>query len=202
MIAKNVAELIRDHVVLEVETIDRLYLNGYVPLLQTEGGFVHFVRGHPGYPIASTAVIAPMTERFVRSIERFAQDRRVDVVAFEKGQRKDDVAKEYLAKCSFSEGVLFTGKAQEKASVFRTTARKHPETGKRYPWITRGSALPNHFYFYLLDEDFGPLFIKFKLANDGHDTRAIQQYMGHRNIQHTVKYMELTPARFNGFWKD
>ena len=42
----------------------------------------------------------------------------------------------------------------------------------------------------------------FKLANDGHDTRAIQQYMGHRNIQHTVKYTELTPARFNGFWKD
>jgi hypothetical protein len=41
MIAKNVAELIRDHVVLEVESIDRLYLNGYVPWLQTEGGFVH-----------------------------------------------------------------------------------------------------------------------------------------------------------------
>jgi hypothetical protein len=41
MIAKNLAELIRDHVVLEVESIDRLYLNGYVPLLQSEGGFVH-----------------------------------------------------------------------------------------------------------------------------------------------------------------
>jgi hypothetical protein len=177
MIAKNVAELIRDHVVLEVESIDRLYLNGYVPGLQSEGGFVHFVRSHLGYPIASTAVIAPMTERFIRSIEQFAKEHRLDVVAFEKGQRKDDVAKQYLARCAFSEGVLFIGKAQEKASVFRTTGRKHPETGKRYPWITRGSAMPNHYYFYLLDEDFGPLFIKFcsyfpyavKVCLNGHE---------------------------------
>jgi len=42
----------------------------------------------------------------------------------------------------------------------------------------------------------------YKLANDGHDTRAIQHYMGHRNIQHTVRYTELAPQRFNGFWKD
>ncbi len=42
----------------------------------------------------------------------------------------------------------------------------------------------------------------YKLANDGHDTRAIQQYLGHRNIQHTVRYTELAPDRFKGFWKD
>ena len=42
----------------------------------------------------------------------------------------------------------------------------------------------------------------FKLANEGHDTRAIQHYMGHKNIQHTVRYTELAADRFNGFWKD
>jgi type 1 fimbriae regulatory protein FimB/type 1 fimbriae regulatory protein FimE len=42
----------------------------------------------------------------------------------------------------------------------------------------------------------------FKLANDGHDTRAIQHYLGHRNIQHTVRYTDLAPDRFKGFWKD
>ena len=42
----------------------------------------------------------------------------------------------------------------------------------------------------------------FKLANDGHDTRAIQHYLGHKNIQHTVRYTELAPHRFNGFFKD
>jgi type 1 fimbriae regulatory protein FimE len=42
----------------------------------------------------------------------------------------------------------------------------------------------------------------FKLANDGQDTRAIQQYLGHRNIAHTVRYTELAPQRFRSFWQD
>jgi site-specific recombinase XerD len=42
----------------------------------------------------------------------------------------------------------------------------------------------------------------FKLANEGHDTRAIQHYLGHRNIQHTVGYTELAPDRFKKFWVD
>ena len=42
----------------------------------------------------------------------------------------------------------------------------------------------------------------FKLANEGHDTRSIQQYLGHRNIAHTVRYTELAPGRFKDFWKD
>ncbi len=42
----------------------------------------------------------------------------------------------------------------------------------------------------------------YKLANDGQDTRAIQHYLGHRNIQHTVRYTELSPDRFQNFWKD
>jgi type 1 fimbriae regulatory protein FimB/type 1 fimbriae regulatory protein FimE len=42
----------------------------------------------------------------------------------------------------------------------------------------------------------------FKLANEGHDTRAIQHYLGHRNIQHTVRYTELSPDRFKRFWTD
>jgi site-specific recombinase XerD len=42
----------------------------------------------------------------------------------------------------------------------------------------------------------------YKLANDGVDTRALQAYLGHKNIQHTVRYTELAPGRFKGFWKD
>ena len=42
----------------------------------------------------------------------------------------------------------------------------------------------------------------YKLANDGHDTRAIQHYLGHKSIQHTVRYTELAPHRFNGFFED
>lgn len=42
----------------------------------------------------------------------------------------------------------------------------------------------------------------YKLANDGHDTRAIQQYLGHKNIEHTVRYTELSSSRFRDFCKD
>ena len=42
----------------------------------------------------------------------------------------------------------------------------------------------------------------FKLANDGHDTRALQAYLGHKNIQHTVRYTELSPTRFKDFWRE
>ena len=42
----------------------------------------------------------------------------------------------------------------------------------------------------------------YKLANDGQDTRALQHYLGHKNIQHTVRYTELSPERFKNFWKD
>jgi site-specific recombinase XerD len=42
----------------------------------------------------------------------------------------------------------------------------------------------------------------YALANKGHDTRALQSYLGHKNIQHTVRYTELSPTRFKDFWRD
>ena len=42
----------------------------------------------------------------------------------------------------------------------------------------------------------------YALANTGHDTRAIQDWLGHRAIQHTVRYTELAPTRFKNFWRD
>jgi hypothetical protein len=68
MVSQNVAEIIQNHMPLEVECIDRMYLNGSVPGLQTEGGLVHFIHQHLGFPIASTAVIAPMSKTFIQSI--------------------------------------------------------------------------------------------------------------------------------------
>jgi hypothetical protein len=176
MIRKSVAEILDDHVTFELEAIDRMYLNAYVPSLQTGGGFVYFVKTHLGARVPSTAVVAPMSERFVRAIEQFVDAAGVDLVPFEKGERKDAVAQDYLARFTGEEGLLFVGKAQEKASVFRTEKRRDAE-GKTYPWIIRSTAMPNHYYFYILDRDFGPLFIKFcsyfpypaKLCLNGHE---------------------------------
>jgi hypothetical protein len=155
MVRKNVAEILSSHVTLELEAIDRMYLNAYVPSLQTGAGFVYFVKNQLGAVVPSTTVVAPMSQRFVDAIDRFVEREGVDLVTFEKGQRKDDVAHEYLARVDGDEDVLFVGKAQEKANVFRTEKRRDAH-GKQYPWIIRSTTMPNHYYFYILDRDFGP----------------------------------------------
>jgi hypothetical protein len=175
MIRKNVAEILQHHVTFELEAIDRMYLNAYVPSLQTGGGVVYFLKTQLGVRVPSTVMVAPMSQRFVEAIERFVTTEGVDLITFEKGQRKDDIAQQYLAAFPREEGVLFVGKAQEKAWIFRTEKR-HDARGV-YPWIIRSTAMVNHYYIYLVDRDFGPLFIKFcsyfpypaKLCLNGHE---------------------------------
>jgi hypothetical protein len=157
----SVAEVLRAHVTLESESIDRMYLNAYIPRLQAVGGVVWYLRGHKRQRFASTATVAPMTERFVREIGRFARRHKLDVVAFRKGERKDDVTQRYLARFKRREGVLYIGRAQEKARVVRTERRRSVRTGGTYPWIVESTAMVNHVYFYCVDEDFGPFFLKF-----------------------------------------
>src|SRR5208282_5131924 len=106
-IARSVADVLRNHVVLEYESIDRMYLNVYVPHLQTVGATVGYLRVHHGQRFASTTAVVPMTEAFVRNIEQFVVSGGVDLITFEKGQRKDDVTQTYLRKFKKSEGVLY-----------------------------------------------------------------------------------------------
>jgi hypothetical protein len=158
---RSVSDVLADHVTLEVECIDRMYLNLYVPRLQHVNGVVWFFRGHRGQRFASSALMDPISKGFVASIHRFCRDRGVPLVEFAKGQRKDDVALEHLAAFDGEEGVLFVGRAQEKTPVFRTEKRRNPVTGATYPWIVRATAVVNQFYVYCVDADFGPFFIKF-----------------------------------------
>src|SRR5487761_484684 len=109
-VARCVADVLREHVTLEVECIDRMYLNLYVPTLQYESGVVGFFRGHLGYTFASSALMDPLTKDFVKAIERFCDEEGVDLITFEKGQRKDDIAHEYLERFEGNEGVLFVAK--------------------------------------------------------------------------------------------
>lgn len=98
-------------------------------------------------------------------------------VTFARKQSKEDVALAYLAQAQGREGILFVGKAQEKTPVFRTERRTNPQTGKKYPWIVRSTALVNHFCSCGIDDDFGPFFLKFptcfpcnaKLCINGHE---------------------------------
>ena len=145
-IPQTVTEILRDHVTLEVESIDRMYLNLYVPKLQYEGGIAWFFRDHRGATFASSALMAPMTDTFVAAIKAYAKVNEIPLVRFAKGQRKDDVAAEYLARFNQEEGVLFIDVAQEKVSVFRTEKRHDPDTGQSYPWIVRSTAMVNQYY--------------------------------------------------------
>lgn len=127
-VSRTVAEVLRDHATLEYESIDRMYLNLYVPQLQSVGGVVGYLHVHHGQRFASTVAVTPMTQAFVKSVKNFAEEQGVDVVPFYKGQRKDDITQEYLSKFEQTEGVLYIGKAQEKARVMRTERRRNPQT--------------------------------------------------------------------------
>ena len=143
-LSKSVAELQREHVVLELECIDRMYLNAYVPQLTTEGGIAGFVRGYLGHRFASTKAVAQMTDAFVESIMQFGLDHKIDRVRFKKGQRKDHVMQARLRafKKKHQEGVVFIGVAQEKARVPRTV-RKAFGNGGTIPWPSSVSMATN-----------------------------------------------------------
>ena len=177
MIAQSVADILTHHIKLSVESIDRMYLNVYVPRLQAEQGIVRFFRDHRGQPLPSAALMSPMTRSFVTALEGFIAQEEIPLVRFCKGQRKDEVMAERLHKFEKEEGVVFVGKAQGKTPVLRTERRRSPKTGQPYPWIVRSTAMVNHYYVYAVDRDFGPFFLKFcsyfpfnaKLCLNGHE---------------------------------
>ena len=186
----SLADLLRQHVTLEVECIDRMYLNVYIPNLQREAGASWFLKKQRECPVASSAAMAPISHAFVEAIGAYAQKHQVPVLTFEKGQRKDDVVAPYVAGAAGREGIVLIGKAQEKTTTFRTTKGYGPRSQDRYPRLYRTTAMVNQYYFYGVDQDFGPFFFKFssyfpftaKFCLNGHEylkrqlTRAGIQY--------------------------
>jgi hypothetical protein len=154
----TIHELIRDHVTLEVECLDRIYLNGYVPQLQMPGQLVSFLVHHRGKPVPSPALLGQLREAFRRGVETFAEAHGIPLIHFERGQRKEEVAAKYRSRFGSREGVVFIGVAQERAVSFKAIKRmKGTFASFEY---SRQTVCVNHYYFYLQDADFGPAFIK------------------------------------------
>jgi hypothetical protein len=105
MIEHTVGELLADKVQLDIEDIDRLHLNADQPRFQTGGGVVGFLREHRGAVVASTTLMAPMSQAFVADIHRFAKREGVEIVQFERGQRKDAETQRRLQGFTGEEGV-------------------------------------------------------------------------------------------------
>ena len=163
---RSAADVLADHVLFEIEAIDRMYLNLYQPRLQHGAGIASFFVGHRGNRFASSALMAPMTAAFTADIGHFIAVRGLDLVRFARGQRKDDVTREYLRRAAADDRglvpaqVLYAGVAQEKQRVFRTVKRRNPVTGATYPWLVPASGVVNQYYFYCVDEEFGPVCVK------------------------------------------
>lgn len=154
----TIKEVLTDKIILDIECVDRVYLNGYVKNLQLPGGLITFIREQMGFPIPSPVVLPPVSKAFREAVEKFAAEQGLTIVDFVKGQAKDEVARAHLAQFEGSSGVVLIGKAQEKALGY--TAQRQ-ERGKRV-WFKyhRREVWVTHYYIYILDEDFGLFFIK------------------------------------------
>jgi hypothetical protein len=164
----NVETVLRDHVTLNVDCIDRLYLNGYVPRLQRPENVWWFLHEHRGHPVVSPTLLGKMSETFVDAIKAFSERHGIPVVQFkDDDRRKEEVAREHLARFKGTEGVVLIGVAQEMVSGFRVyqkgPRRRHrTPPGGRPPCFAfyRGLVHVNQYYFYILDRDFGLCFLK------------------------------------------
>ena len=157
------ATLLRDRVTLKVRSIDRIFLQAYVPNLQTVGLVCRFLRWQRNFRIPSSAAFGQIGEQYTKAIDRFAAQRNIPRVQFRKGQDKEQLARPYLqaAATAGQDRVVLIGTAQERASVWRSWPRKGQEKAvhPRMDW-GRQMAYPNHFYFYLWDAEWGATFCK------------------------------------------
>lgn len=154
----SIATILRDHVSLSISCVDRLYLNGYVPLLQAPGHIATFCRQQLNAPIASPALFRPLLERFTHAVNVFAQQHDVSIIHFSRGQKKDAIAAQHRTRFTDEEGVVFIGIAQEKATSFKGH-KAASEQGVSFTF-SRQPVYVNQVYFYVQDREWGPAFIK------------------------------------------
>jgi hypothetical protein len=151
----SIPELLDGHVTLEVECLDRLYLNGYIGPLATSGGLVTFRREPRGKPIPSPVVLGPVTETFREAVKTMAERERIPLYQFDHKERKDEVANDFRRQRGVRDGVVFVGVAQAKAQAF-----PGKKIDGQFLFTRDKTVYLNHYYFYIDDADFGPLFLK------------------------------------------
>ena len=163
----NINDVLEGHVALEIECVDRLYLNAYVPNLQVGGQVVRFQCGHLGFEIPSTALFGRIGNRFRREVKMFAAKHRIPILALKKpdrsrwDDRKLDHVRPYLERAERDRryGVVAIVACQEFQWVI--SARNRSKTpGVVSLDFFKEERRVGSYYFYILDPEFGPGFIK------------------------------------------
>ena len=107
----SIPELLSEHVTLEVECLDRLYLNGYIGPLATSGGLVTFMREQLDKPIPSPVVLGQVTEKFREAVKAMSEWQHIPVYQFDHKERKDEVANQIRRQRRVRDGIVFIGVA-------------------------------------------------------------------------------------------
>jgi hypothetical protein len=164
-----VASLLDEHVVFRVSSVDRIGVAGYIRDLVHEGGLVRFLLHRASLvgdrKIPSPALLGKNHERLVADLDRFVAERELPVVRFRRGDVKELVARPYQheAAAEGRSGVVLVGKAQERMEAWAGYKdASSPLASARHPHFSfsRQARVPDHWYFYLWDEEFGPVLIK------------------------------------------
>jgi hypothetical protein len=163
----NINDVLEGHVALEIECVDRLYLNAYVPNLQVGGQVVRFLTAHRGHEIPSPALLGPIGNRFRREVKQFAAERDIPILALKKpdrsrwDDRKLDHVRPYLeaAERDGRFGVVAIVACQEFQWVISGRDRSEIPGVVRFEFFKEERRV-GVYYFYILDPDWGPGFIK------------------------------------------
>jgi hypothetical protein len=163
----NINDVLDGHVGLDLACIDRLYLNAYVPKLQVGGQVVTFMTEHLGFPIPSPALLEKIGNRFRREVKAFAAEYEVPILQLKKPDRSrwDDRKLDHIrphlerAETEGRFGVVAIVSAQEFQWVFSAKNRS-PKPGVVSFDFVKEDRRVGMYYFYILDPEFGPGFIK------------------------------------------
>jgi hypothetical protein len=183
----TVSSVLADLVSLRVASVDRLAIAGYIPKLSYEGGLVKFLlhraaQAHYEINIPSPALLGHNHDRMVAELERFVARRDLPVLRFKRGDVKELIARPYqlAAAAAGRDGFVLLGKAQERQLAWagykdensKLSIARHPHFS-----FSRQARVPDQWYFYLWDHQWGPAFIKLSayapyplwLAANGHE---------------------------------
>lgn len=160
----TVATLLAEHVSFRCTSVDRIGIRGYIPGLQYEGGIVRFLLNR-GNHIPSPAALNRNRERLVAELDALVAATGVPVARFKRGESKEDLARPYQdeALAAGRHGLVLVGKAQERASSWRGVVDDtHAGHRPNHPHIAwrRQSSVPDHWYLYFADDEWGPAFVK------------------------------------------